>query len=111
MSKQLEQSIGWRITKVVFIVIAIAGAGFLAHFIPEALNNCDWQHRQYISRDDVQRGFFDAPASSLTDCQNQDVYTKFLIVFVVYLVVSVILYFIVRRLTQYIVFGKQANKE
>ena len=109
MSKQLEKHIGWRITKVIFIVIAIAGAGFFAHFIPEALSNCDWQHREYLSRYDMPRSFFAAPAESLTDCQDSDIYMKFALVFGVYLIVSVVLYFIIRKVFSYIAFGKQVK--
>lgn len=109
MSKQLEQSIGWRITKVVFIVIAIVGAGFFAHFIPEALSNCDWQHRQYVSRNDVPRSFFAAPADSLTDCQASDVYMKFALVFGVYMLVATILYFVIRKTFAYVRYGKRPN--
>lgn len=109
MSKQLEKSIVWRITKVIFIVLAIVGAGFFAHFIPEALSNCDWQHRQYVSRYDVPRSFFAAPAESLTDCQANDVYMKHALVFGAYLITAVILYFAVRKVFSYIVFGKQVK--
>jgi len=105
MSKQLEQRVGWRITKVIFIVVALAGAAFFASFIPEALSNCGWQHTQYLSRNDVPRGFFDAPAESLTDCHDNDVYMKYLLVFGAYFIVSVTLYFVVRKVFKYIVLG------
>lgn len=109
MSKQLEQRVGWRITKVIFILIALAGSVFFGSFIPEALSNCDWQHRQYISRNEVSRGFFDAPADSVNDCRNSDVYLKYVLVFSVYLIVSVTLYFVLRKVSKYIVYGKQSN--
>lgn len=111
MSKQLEKSIGWRITKVIFIVLAIAGAGFFAHFIPEALSNCDWQHRQYVSRYDIPRGFFDAPAESVTDCQDSAVYVKFALVFSIYLIGSVALYFVLRKVSKYIIYGSRSKEE
>lgn len=109
MSKQLKESVGWRITKVIFIVLAIAGAGFLAHFMPEALNNCDWQHRQYISRNDVPRSFFAAPPESLTDCQASDVYIKYVLIFGTYLLMSAILYFVVKKVFSYILYGKRRD--
>lgn len=109
MSKQLEDSIGWRITKVIFIVSAIVGSGFFAHFIPEALSNCDWQHREYLSRYDMPRSFFAAPVESLTDCQANDVYMKYTLVFGVYLITALILYFLVRKVFSYVAFGKQVK--
>lgn len=107
MSKELEQRVGWRITKVIFIVVALAGAAFFASFIPEALSNCGWQHTQYLSRNDVPRGFFDAPAESLTDCENSDVYMKYLLVFGAYFTISVTLYFVVRKVFKYIILGSR----
>lgn len=108
MSRQLEKSIGWRITKAIFTVVAITGAGIFAHFIPEALSNCDWQHRQYISRDDMPRSFFAPPPESLADCNAGDVYVKYALVFVVYLLVTTMLYFVVRKVFTYIIYGKRS---
>ena len=106
ISSDLNSHSGWRLTKIIIILImVILGVGILTQY-PKSASDCQWQHLQYINRNDpnIVRSFF-APPPPSEDCTDWDVIGDYVVYMVGYIILQIGIYFIVRRVAKYIVFG------
>jgi len=108
ISRNLNSHSGWRLTKVIIILLMVLiGIGILTQY-PKSASDCQWQHLQYINRDDpnIIRGFFDPPPPS-NDCAEISVIGSYVIYIIGYIIIQIGVYFVIRQVAKYIVFGSK----
>lgn len=106
--RDLSSRSGWRLFKVIYITISVLIALVIFATIPNAYNDCQWQHTQYLSQSDpnAPHSFFETVAN---DC-NIESFKLGVIVFIpIYVVIMFLIFLLCRKIAVYILFGARKN--